>query len=132
MIDAIGKYVGAKVVTALCALGAVLAGIWFWRHPEDLRALWTTVRLSMAWIAFALVLPWTCFPMLGWLLKLESNLAGALLLGGYLLLDVLAALWLAGWHVSGSLAWLVLIVGWLAAAAYNYIICESLARYAER
>lgn len=131
MIDAIGKYVGAKVVTALCVLGAGAAGLWFWRHPEDLRSLWSVVKLSLAWIGFAAVLPWTSFLFVRPLLKAESNALSAALLGGYMLLDIVAALWLADWGVRGSLAWVVLIIGFMAAAAYNYVVCESLARQAD-
>src|SRR5215470_1847234 len=131
MIEAIGKYVGGKVVTILCLLGAGLAGIWFWRHPEDLRSLWSIVKLSLAWIALAAVLPWSSFAIMGWILRFESNAAGAILLAAYSVVDIVAALWLAGWHIGGALAWTVVLVGWLAAAAYNYVICESLARQAD-
>ncbi|MFO0973627.1 MAG: hypothetical protein U1A27_09335 [Phycisphaerae bacterium] len=131
MLDAIGKFVGAKVVTTLCVLGAAGAGLWFWRHPDDLRSLWSVIRLSLTWIAFAAVLPWSSFLIMPRVLKLESNAAGAALLAGYTLIDILAALWLAGWGVRGALAWMVLIVGFLAAGAYNYVVCESLARQAD-
>jgi hypothetical protein len=132
MLTAIGKYVGGKVVTILCLLGAGLAGLWFWRHPEDLRTLWTVIRLALTWIAFAAALPWATFPLMPRLVRMESNAAGAILLAVLAVLDVLAALWLAGWHVGGALAWTVVLVGWITASAYNYVICESLARYVDR
>jgi len=132
MIEAIGKYVGGKVVTILCLLGAGLAGLWFWKHPDDLRALWSVIRLTLAWLAFAAVLPWSSFAIMKWLLRFESNASGAILLAAYSVLDIVAALWLAGWHVRGALAWTVVLVGWLAATAYNYVICESLARHVDR
>lgn len=131
MLDAIGKYVGTKVVTTLCAIAAVGAGIWFWRHPEDLHTLWTMVRLTLAWIGLAAVLPWTSYLMVPWVLRRESNAASMGLLAGYLVLDVGAGLWLCGWHVSGALSWVVLILGFIAAGAYNFVVCESLARQAE-
>lgn len=132
MIEAIGKYVGGKVVTILCLLGAGLAGYWFYTHPDEIRTLWSVVRLALAWIAFAAVLPWSSFAMMKWVLRFESNAAGAILLAAYSVLDIVAALWLAGWHVRGALAWTVVLVGWLAATAYNYVICESLARHVDR
>ncbi len=132
MIEAIGKYVGGKVVTILCLLGAGLAGLWFWKHPDDLRTLWSVIRLTLAWIAFAAVLPWSSFAIMKWLLRFESNASGAILLAAYSVLDIVAALWLAGWHVRGALAWTVVLVGWLAATAYDYVICESLARHVDR
>ncbi len=132
MIEAIGKYVGGKVVTILCLLGAGLAGYWFYTHPDEIRTLWSVVRLALAWIAFAAVLPWSSFAMMKWVLRFESNAAGAILLAAYSVLDIVAALWLAGWQVRGALAWTVVLVGWLAATAYNYVICESLARHVDR
>lgn len=132
MIEAIGKYVGGKVVTILCLLGAGLAGYWFYTHPDEIRTLWSVVRLALAWIAFAAVLPWSSFAMMKWVLRFESNAAGAILLAAFSVLDIVAALWLAGWQVRGALAWTVVLVGWLAATAYNYVICESLARHVDR
>ncbi|MCK6457310.1 MAG: hypothetical protein L6Q92_12380 [Phycisphaerae bacterium] len=132
MLDAIGKYVGGKVVTTLCVIAAAGAGIWFWRHPEDLRALWYVARQALVWIGFAAALPWTSALFIRRVLAYESNTAGYVLLGAYGALDVLAALWLAGWRVSGALSWMVLLLGFVAAGAYNFVVCESLARHADR
>jgi hypothetical protein len=44
------------------------------------------------------------------------------------LLDILFALHLAEGAIHGSFSWLVVILGFAAAAAYNFVICESLAR----
>jgi hypothetical protein len=49
-------------------------------------------------------------------------------IGVYSFADILLALWMAGWRVNGGFTWLVLILGFAAAAAYNFVICESLAR----
>lgn len=132
MLDAIGKYVGAKVVTTACVFAAAAAGYWFYQHPEDLRSLWSIIKLSLAWIGLAAALPWTSFLLMRWVLKFESNTAGYLLLAAYCVVDIMAALWLAGWHVGGSLAWTVLILGFIAAGTYNFVVCESLARYVDR
>ncbi len=131
MLEWLAKYVTAKVLIVFCVLGGVLAGIWFWQHPEDLQALWRVIRLVLAWLGFALVLPWALFFVPPLVVRTESNAASAAMLVGYLVLDALVAFWLAGWSVSGTLSWVVLIVGLLTAAVYNFIICESIAIRAE-
>jgi hypothetical protein len=131
VISAIGKYVGGKVVTTLCVFAAAAAGYWFYRHPEDLRTLWAVIRLTLAWIGFAAALPWTSWLFLRRVLAMESNAAALGMLAGYSALDVLAAMWLAGWSVSGALSWTVLMLGFIAAGTYNYVVCESLARQLE-
>ena len=131
MLGWLAKYVGAKVLVAVCALGVVLAGIWFWRHPEDLRALWTVIRLTLAWLAFAAILPWALFFVPPIVVKQESNLLSAAMVAGYLLIDVLVALWLAGWRVGSTLGWVVLLAAFLAAGLYNVIVSEFIADRAE-
>jgi hypothetical protein len=126
MWAAMGKYVGGKVLTAVLVVACGGAGIWFWRHPEQLESVWHVVKMGLAWLGFAVVLPWTSFALLPWIRKFDTNVAPALMLLGYLALDVLAALFLAGWHVGGALAWIVLILGFLAAGVYNFLVCETL------
>jgi len=131
MLGWLAKYVGAKVLVAVCALGVVLAGIWFWRHPEDLRALWTVIRLTLAWLAFAAILPWALFFVPPIVVKQESNPLSAAMVAGYLLIDVLVAFWLAGWRVDSTLGWVVLLAAFLAAGLYNVIVSEFIADRAE-
>ncbi len=131
MLEAVGKYVGGKVVTTLCVIAVAGAGIWFWRHPEDLRGLWSVAKLALAWVGLSAALPWTSFFIMPRVLRVESNRAGYALLGGYSALNVASALWLAGWSVHGALSWTVLTLGFVAAGAYNYVVCESLARRAD-
>jgi hypothetical protein len=131
MIEAIGKYVGAKVVSAVCVVASAAAIIWFWRHPESVRALWTVVKYALAWLGFAAVLPWLSYPVLPRVLKSESNARSLALLLAIWSIDIVAALWLCGWRVGDALSWTVLLLGFVAAGAYNFIVCESLARQIE-
>ncbi len=131
MFGSVAQYVGGKVLAAVCLLGCVLAGIWFWQHPEDLRQLWYVIRQVLAWLAFVAILPWALFFVPPLVTKTESNAASAAMLVGYTLLEALVAFWLAGWHLHGALSWVVVLAGVLAAGVYNFIICESLARRAE-
>ncbi len=131
MLQWLAKYVGAKVLVAVLVVGGVLVGIWFYRHPEDLQALWGVIRLTLAWLAFVAVLPWALFFIPPRVVKAESNALSAVMLLVYLLVDVLVALWLAGWHVGRTLAWVVLIAAFLAAGIYNALVSEFIAERAE-
>jgi len=132
MIESIGKYIGAKLVTAVLTVTVILIVIWYWRLDDATRAaIWNTVRLTLLWLGLAAVLPWGLFFVPPLVMKAESNIAGAAMLVGYLAVDVLLALWLAGWHVGGTLAWAVMILGFLCAGVYNYLVCDFLAERAE-
>ena len=131
LIESIGKYVGGKVVTAMCVVASGAALIWFWRHPESARALWTVVKYGIAWLGFAGVLPWLLYPLLPKILRYESNAASVAVLLALWLADALCALWLCGWRLSDALGATVVLFGTLGAAAYNFVVCESLARQVE-
>ena len=127
-----GKYVGGKVLTALLVVTSAMIVIWYWQlPPEQKEAIWSGLKCSLIWIGFAAVLPWALFFVPPMLVRAESNLISALGLIGYLVLDVLAALWLADWQVGGALAWLVVILGFGCAAIYNLLVSEYLAQQAE-
>lgn len=132
MLTAVGQYVGGKVVTAVLTAGVIGAGIWFWKHPEHLQTIWTTVKYALAWMGFVLVLPWATFFVTPWVASRESNKAAGLMLAGYLFVDMGVAFWMIG-TLSGlsALSWVVLILGFLSAGVYNFKACEYQAERAE-
>jgi hypothetical protein len=133
----IGKFVGKKAAAAAITVAIVAAGVWCWQHPETVKALGHVVKLTIVWTAVAAALPWSSFLFMRPLLRLEAanlstrgaGMVSIVVLGGYLLADVLLALWLAGWTIGGAFSWVVVVIGFAAAAVYNFVICESLARY---
>ena len=132
MIEGIGKYVGGKVLTAILIVTSGVVLIWYWQLPaESKQAMWDALKHGLIWVGFVAVLPWATFFVPPMLVRADSNLISALALAGYLLVDVVAALWLAGWTVGGALAWLVLILGFGCAGVYNLVVCEYLAGRAE-
>ncbi len=132
MIAGLAKFVGAKVLTAVLVVVGIMIVIWYWQLPaESKQAIWTALKLGLLWIGFAAVLPWALFFVPPLVLRAESNLAGVAVLLGYLALDVLAALWLAGWQVGSAAGWAVLILGFLAAGVYNFLVSEFVASRAE-
>ncbi|HNQ24784.1 MAG TPA: hypothetical protein PKK06_17015 [Phycisphaerae bacterium] len=129
--EGLGRSLAGKVVTAIVGVASVVAcvgaGIWFWRHPEDLAAIWRVVKYALAWAGFVLVLPWATFFIPRWVLTKDSNLASGLMLGGYLVADVAVGLWLMGGMFGHStLTWVVVVAGFLAAGVYNYASAEYL------
>ncbi len=125
MWEAIGKYVGGKVLTAILVVSSAAGIIWFWKHPEQLQTIWQVIKYVLAWLGFAIVLPWALFFVPPWVMKKESNLAAGLMLAGYLALDVIAGLLLAGGvRGHGTLTWIVLLLGFGAAGVYNFLVCD--------
>ena len=132
MLTAIGQYVGGKVVTAVLVVAVAGAGIWFWKHPEDLQMIWRTLKYVVAWMGFVLVLPWATFFVTPWIASKDSNAAAALMLFGYWLADVLVAFWLMGTlRGHATLTWVVVLLGFLAAGVYNFKACEFQAERVE-
>lgn len=125
MLTTVGQYIGGKVVTAVLVVATAGAGIWFWKHPEQLEVIWRTIKYVLAWLGLVLVLPWATFFVTTWVVTKESNTAAALMLLAYLVVDIVVAFWLMG-TLSGlsTLSWVVLILGFLSAGVYNFKVCE--------
>lgn len=124
MWASIGKYVGGKVLTAMLAVLAFGCGLWAWKHPEELRAIGHVLKYVALWLGIALVLPWAAFPVLPWVVKKESNVVAGLLLAALTALDVGMALLMTGVSGLGTLSWLVLLLGFLSAGVYNFVVCN--------
>ncbi len=125
MFTTIGQYIGGKVVTAILVVSGAGAVIYFWRHPEALATIWTTLKYALVWIGIVLVLPWATFFVTSWVVAKESNTAAALMLLGYTLADaVVAFLLIGGIRGLDTLQWGVLILGFLSAGVYNFKVCE--------
>jgi hypothetical protein len=127
MWASITKFVGAKVLSAILAVGVIGAAIYFWRNPDDLAAIWSSIKGAIAWLGFVIVLPWATFFVPVGVIKKESNRAAAGLLLGYLAVDAISAYWLAEWSFSNTLTWFVAVIGILAAGVYNYAVCDFIA-----
>ncbi len=120
----IGKYVGGKVLGAVLAVLVFGCGLWAWKHPEELRAIGHVLKYVAIWVGIGLVLPWAVFPVMPWVVKRESNVAGALLLAGLTAADAFIALLMTGVRELGTLTWLVLWLGFLSAGVYNFVVCN--------
>ena len=122
------KSVTGKVVSGAVALAVVAAGISWWRMDESTRAmLLDGTGKIVSWLGVVLVLPWVTFFVIGRVAKAESNLAGAVLVLAYTLLEVGLLGWLFGWLMPGPTAWTFFAVAGLFAAAYNLFTCDWIA-----
>ena len=134
------KFVGAKVASAIIGVAVVGAGVWCWQNPETLKAFGAVVKFTLLWLFVAAALPWTSYVFMRPLLSYQASrqsassaaLASLAVISGFWLIDVCLAFYLAGGWFVGTLTWIVVLLGFIAAAAYNYVICESLARHADR
>lgn len=124
MLESIGKYVGAKVLSALLIVSGVGAGIWFWKHPEQLTAIWSVLKSVLVWLGIVLVLPWAAYPVTRRIVAMESNRAAGALVLGLVVVDAVVALYLSGWTLPGTLSRLVLVLGLLSAGVYNFVVCD--------
>ncbi|RIK68016.1 MAG: hypothetical protein DCC65_04075 [Planctomycetota bacterium] len=137
MFAEIGKFVGAKVATAVIFLAVAAGGIWCYQNPESVKAFGVVVKHTLIWLVVAAALPWSSYlfmrPLMARQAKMQSAYGAAMVslgvIAAFWLVDVLLALWLADWSIAGGFTWFVVILGFIAAAAYNFVICESLARH---
>ncbi|MFH0982361.1 MAG: hypothetical protein V2A79_12590 [Planctomycetota bacterium] len=125
MWAAIAKYVGGKVLTAILLVLAFGCALWAWKHPEELAAIGHVLKYAAVWVGIAVVLPWAAYPVVRWVVIKESNLAAGVLLAGLTVLDAVAALWMTGVSGLGALSWAVLVLGFLSAGVYNFLVCNS-------
>ncbi len=127
----VGKFIGGKVLTAILVAGVLWSCFYFYKNPEKLEDLWSTTKASLVWLGFVAILPWGLFFAPPLIIKTESNAAAAGMLIGYLILDILMAFWLADWSIEGALVWGLMVLGFLLAAVYNFLVCDFLAEHAQ-
>jgi hypothetical protein len=133
------KTVIAGVLTFIASISVVGGGYWCWKNPEPVKSLANSTLDVFIWIGIVLTLPWSSFLFMKPLLAFQNSILGTNtnyavsigMLAGYLILDIMAALALHEWESFGPFAWVIVIIGFVAAGVYNFIICESVARYKE-
>ena len=133
------KFVGAKVAAAIIFRAVVAGGVWCYQHPATVTAFGHGLKLTLLWVIIVAALPWSSFFFMRPLLRFQSEQlstqgAAALsiaVIAAFWAIDLVLAFYLGDFGGSGTFTWIVLLLGFLAAGAYNFVICESLARYVE-
>jgi hypothetical protein len=122
------KSVTGKVVSGLVGVAVIAIGISWWRmDPATRNMLLTGTGRIFAWLGIVLIVPWATFFAVGWVARLESNLAGAALVAGYTLAEALLLGKLFHWSLPGPTAWTFFAVGTLTAGVYNLFTCDWIA-----
>jgi hypothetical protein len=122
------KTITGKVVTGLLALGVVAGGISWWSmDPQARHMIVSHTEKILAWVGIVLAVPWATFAVIGRVAKLESNLAGGILIVVYTLMEATVLAWLFDWKIAGSTAWTFLILGTLVSGVYNLLACDWIA-----
>ncbi len=117
-----------KVVGGVVALAVIVAGITWWTlEPATRSQIMGGTGKVLGWLGIVLLVPWATFFLIGQVDRLESNLAGGLLVASYTLLELVLMLWLFGWSVKGAAAWTFVGVGTLFAGVYNLFTCDWIA-----
>jgi hypothetical protein len=122
------KAIAGKLVTGAVILAVIAAAVsWFEADPQTREALLGGAGRVCAWLGIVLVVPWASFAVIGWVARMERNLAGAILVASYTVLEAVALAWLFAWHIHGPAGWAFFILGTLFAAAYNLFACDWIA-----
>ena len=83
------------------------------------------------WFFSVLMIPWVGFWLIGWVARLESNLAGAVLVLTLSAIEAVVLAWLFEFSVHGPTAWILYAAGVLVAGAYNLFTCDWIAEKVE-
>lgn len=114
--------IGAVGVAAVAMLVS-----WWQMTPGERSAAYALVGRTAAWVGVVAVLPWATWFAVSAAVRRGSNAAGAVLVAGYTLIDLLLLGWVAGWSAPSSVAMVVMLFGALAALAYNFLVSDWLA-----
>ena len=121
-----------KVVAGIVALAVMLVGISWWQADPDTRAaVIDGAGRLLGWIAIVAVVPWAGFLLIGWVARMQSNAAGAVLVAALTLIESAALLWLFDFRLPGAAAWSLAIAAMLIAAVYNLFACDWIAERVE-
>ena len=96
------------------------------RLANGLRSVHPIVRL-LIWIVFVALLPVVTGFATTWALDRKSNAASFAVLSVYTALDLLTAMLLSGFALTGPVRGILLLVVLLLCAAYNFRACERVA-----
>jgi hypothetical protein len=122
------KSITGRIVSGMVALAVVAAGISWWQMDESTRQmLLTGTGRILSWFGVVLFWPWASFAIIGWVTRMESNLAGGVLVAIYTLAEILLLAWLFHWHIPTATAWTFLVFGGLVSGVYNLLVCDWIA-----
>ena len=123
---------GEKVLgwIALALLIGIAYGIY--QMPAETKAVvWKGIWTTLAWIAIAAAAPWSARLFMRRIMEVASNWAAAGLVGGFVLIDLIAGLILKDFP-DGGWSWFFSLAALAVAGTYNYLVMEYLAAESRR
>jgi hypothetical protein len=122
------KTVSGKVISGVVVLAVIAAGISWWQmEPETRQMLVSGAGKITAWLLVVLAVPWATFFVIGRVAKMDSNLAGGVLVLSYTVIEALLLAWLFDWTLGSATAWGFFIAAFLLAGVYNVLTCDWIA-----
>lgn len=122
------KGIGGKIVGGVVFLGVVVTAIAFYQAgPEGREAFFDASGKILGWLLIVALAPWALFWMVTKVARMDSNGAGAALVGGLTGLELLGLWWMFDFEVGGAVSVAFFAVGGLLAAAYNLLACDWIA-----
>jgi len=126
------KTVTGKVVSGLVALVVIVCAVsWYRMDSQTKDGLISGTGKITSWLGVVLIVPWLSFALIARVGKMRSNAAGAMLVLGLTLAELLTLGWLFNWSIAGRTAWTFLLLGGLVAAIYNLLTCDWIAEKME-
>jgi len=126
------KTIGGKLITGVVALAVIAGAIsWFEMDANTRHQIVAGTGRILAWFGIILIVPWATFFVIGGVARLESNLAGGMLVFAYTTIEAVLLAWLFGWSVRGPTAVGFYCAAVLLAAAYNLFTCDWIAEKVE-
>lgn len=122
---------GEKILGWIALGVLVFLGIAVYQMPADTKAaIWSGIWRTLSWLAIVAAVPWSARLLIRRVLEAGTNWAGAALVAGLTLVDVVAGYALmTGWPASGW-GWAALLGALALAGTYNYLVAEYLAETA--
>lgn len=122
------KGIGGKIAGGLVALAVIAAGISWWQmDPSTRHAIAADTGRLIGWTLLVLLVPWAIFWIIGWVAKMDSNRAAAVMILVLTVAEAVVLAWLFDFAVHGPTAWTLFAAGVLVAAVYNLFTCDFIA-----
>ena len=126
------KSLGGKIATGAISLAVVAAGLAWWQtEPATKQHILTESGRLLGWLLLVLIGPWACYPLIGWVSRLESNAAGAVLVLALTAAEAIVLAWMFGWSIQGGTEWVLYIAAVLISGVYNLFVCDWIAELGE-
>lgn len=123
----LGKTILQWVLGGVTVLGVIAAAVAYYDlEPRDRLRIWHDIVRVLGWIGIVFLLPWATFFITTAIARRESNAAGAGLVAGYTVVEVVVLLLLVGMP-GGAFLICLMVLGVLVALTYNLLVCDWIA-----